>query len=79
MKQHDRALLTKAFRNILGRSAIRHREGNLLAEALRRISETLTFVKSPENSETPPALSESHAESADWAREAPSLSKRRVS
>jgi TrmH family RNA methyltransferase len=79
MKERDMALLTKAFRNILGRSAIRHREGNLLAEALHRISETLTLVKSPENSETPPALSESHAEAGDWAREAPCLSKGRVS
>jgi len=79
VKEHDRALLTKAFRNILGRSAIRHREGSLLAEALRRVLETLTLVKSPENSETPPALSESQAESGDWAREAPCLSKRRVS
>jgi TrmH family RNA methyltransferase len=79
MKEHDRALLTKAFRNILGRSAIRHREGSLLAEALRRVSETLTLVKIPEYSETPPALSGSQAESGDWAREAPCLSKRRVS
>jgi len=79
VKDHDRALLTKAFRNILGRSAIRHREGSLLAEALRRVSETLTLVKSPENSETPPSLSESHAESGDWAREAQCVSKRRIS
>jgi len=79
VKEHDRALLTKAFRNILGRSAIRHREGSLLAEALRRVSETLTLVKSPENSETPPSLSESHAESGDWAREAQCVSKRRIS
>jgi TrmH family RNA methyltransferase len=79
MKECDKALLTKAFRNILGRSAIRHREGSLLAEALRRVSETLTLVKSPENSETPPSLSESHAESGDWAREAQCVSKRRVS
>ena len=41
MEAYDRGLLTRAFTNILGRSALRYREGNLLAEALRRISETL--------------------------------------
>jgi hypothetical protein len=79
MEEYERNLLTRAFRNILGRSALRHREGSLLAEALRRVSETLTLVKSPEDSETPPAVLEAHAESQDWAREATCLSKRRVS
>ncbi len=57
MKDHDRALLTRAFRNILGRSALRHREGSLLVEALRRISETLSQPKEPENSAGLSALS----------------------
>src|SRR5256885_5795249 len=39
IEEHDRALLTRAFRNVIGRSAIRHREGSLLVEVLRRISE----------------------------------------
>src|SRR5207245_9343836 len=42
IEEHDRALLTRAFRNVLGRSAIRHREGSLLVEVLRRISEALS-------------------------------------
>src|SRR5260370_26007515 len=50
MKDHDRALLTSGFRNMLGRSALRHREGSLLVEALRRISETLSQPKEPGNS-----------------------------
>lgn len=79
MEKRDISLLARAFRNILGRSALRHREGSLLAEALRRVSETLTLLKSSENSQTPPTVSESDAESGDWAPETRSLSKRRVS
>jgi len=71
---HDRNLLARAFRNILGRSGLRHREGSLLAEALRRVSETLNrHVNSVESSETPPAVSESDEESEDWAEDSPSL------
>jgi tRNA/rRNA methyltransferase len=79
MEERDIGLLVRALRNILGRSALRHREGNILAEALRRVSETLTLVKRKENSQTPPAVSDSDAESGDWAREARCLSRRRVS
>jgi tRNA/rRNA methyltransferase len=53
MEEYKRGLLTRAFRNILGRSGLRHREGSLLAEALRRISETLTDVNKQENSLIP--------------------------
>lgn len=68
MEEHKRALLTRAFRNVLGRSGLRHREGSLLAEAMRRISETITHVKSSQDSETPLAVSESHTEPRDWTR-----------
>jgi TrmH family RNA methyltransferase len=73
MEERDRSLLVRAFRNILGRSALRHREGSLLAEALRSVSETLTLVRSSENSEAPPVVSGSIAKSGDWAEESPSL------
>ncbi len=53
MEEYKRGLLTRALRNILGRSALRHREGSLLAEALRRVSETLFHVKGQEGSATP--------------------------
>jgi tRNA/rRNA methyltransferase len=53
MEEYKRGLLTRAFRNILGRSALRHREGSLLAEALRRVSETLSHVKGQEDSAIP--------------------------
>jgi tRNA/rRNA methyltransferase len=43
--EYDRRLLIRAFRNVLGRSALRHREGSLLAEAMRRISENLLKSK----------------------------------
>ncbi len=79
MDERDRSLLVRAFRNILGRSALRHREGSLLAEALRGVSETLTLVRSSENSEAPSALSGSVAKSGDWAEESPSLPKGSVS
>jgi tRNA/rRNA methyltransferase len=79
MDERDISLLARAFRNILGRSALRRREGSLLAEALRRVSQTLTLVRSPENSQTPPTVSEPDAESPDWTRETKCLSRRRVS
>jgi len=76
MEERDMSLLARAFRNILGRSALRHREGSLLAEALRRVAETLNQdVNSLECSKAPPAISESDAESRDWAEESPSLPK----
>jgi tRNA/rRNA methyltransferase len=76
MKEHDRALLTKAFRNILGRSAIRHREGSLLVEALRRISETLNQPKETENSIGLSAVSGSATDGRDWTGETSGLSQR---
>jgi len=76
MKERDKALLTKAFRNVLGRSALRHREGSLLVEALRRISETLNQPKQPENSERLSAVSASDTESRDWTGETSDLSQR---
>lgn len=79
MEEHERGLLTRAFRNTLGRAAIRHREGSLLAEALRRISATLSQAKSPEYSEKLPAVQEPDVEHGDWTRETPDLSKRRIS
>lgn len=78
MDEYERSLLTRAFRNVLGRSALRHREGSLLAEALRRVSETLTLGNGPMNSETRPTVSESDAESGDWAQESQIPSEGRV-
>jgi tRNA/rRNA methyltransferase len=77
MEQYKRGLLNRACRNILGRSGLRHREGSLLAEALRRISETLTHVKNPEHSETPLDVSESDTEPRDWTQE--SITRPRIS
>ena len=80
MEEHDRRLLARAFRNILGRSGLRHREGSLLAEALRRVSEALNrHVNGVESSEASPAVSESDAESEDWAEDSPSLPEGRIS
>src|SRR5260370_42466380 len=79
MKERDKALLTRAFRNVLGRSALRHREGSLLVEALRRISETLNQPKQPENSERLSAVSASDTEGRDWTGETPDLSQRHKS
>ena len=64
---HDRALLTRAFRNVLGRSAIRHREGSLLVEVLRRISEALTQTKKPEDSGALSAVTETETGTRGWA------------
>ncbi len=79
MEEYKRGLLTRAFRNILGRSALRHREGSLLAEALRRVSETLSRVKGQEHSVTPADDSESDTRSIERARETPCLSEKRLS
>jgi TrmH family RNA methyltransferase len=76
MKERDSALLTKACRNVLGRSALRHREGSLLVEALRRISETLSHLKEREDSTRLSAVSESDTEGRDWARRTSSLAQR---
>jgi len=77
MEDYKQSLLIRAFRNILGRSGLRHREGSVLAETMRRISETLTHVKSPEDSETPSAVPESHTERTEWTPK--TVSKPRVS
>jgi len=69
MEEHDRALLTRAFRNVLGRSAIRHREGSLLVEALRRISEALSQTNEPEDSGTLPVVSETESGTRAWAED----------
>jgi TrmH family RNA methyltransferase len=79
MEQYKRRLLARAFRNVLGRSGLRHREGSLLAESLRRVSETLSRVKRQEDSVTPTCHSESDTRPIEWARETPCLSKRRLS
>jgi len=73
MEEHDRALLTRAFRNVLGRSAIRHREGSLLVEALRRISEALTQTNEPEDSGTLPVVSEIESGTRAWAEDTSGL------
>jgi tRNA/rRNA methyltransferase len=69
MEEYKRKVLIRAFRNILGRSGLRHREGSVLAEAMRRISETLPRVRSSEDSETRLAVSESATGPRDWTRE----------
>jgi len=79
IEQYERGLLTRAFRNILGRSALRHREGSLLVEVLRKISETLSRAEKPEDSGTTSAVSESDTEATDWGRETSRLSQRHIS
>ena len=76
MEEHDRALLTRAFRNVLGRSAIRHREGSLLVEALRRIAEALTQTNEPEDSGTLPVISETEPGTRAWAEDTSALPQR---
>ena len=68
MDEYKRGLLTRAFRNVLGRSGLRHREGSVLAEAMRRISETLADGEGSERSEIQSAGSESNSEPRDWIR-----------
>jgi TrmH family RNA methyltransferase len=76
IEAYDRALPARAFRNILGRSALRFREGNLLAEAMRRISESLPRGTHDEDSDLlPPVVSESDPESRSWDRQTPGLSQ----
>jgi tRNA/rRNA methyltransferase len=80
MEAHDTALLSRAFRNILGRSGLRFREGSLLAEATRRISENLSHGIKHEDSELlTPVVSESDSESRNWDRPTPGLSQRHPS
>ena len=69
MDEFKRGLLTRAFRNVLGRSGLRHREGSVLAEAMRRISERLADGEGSEGSEMQLADSESNTASRDWTRQ----------
>lgn len=66
MDKNKIGLLTRAFRNVLGRSGLRHREGSVMAEAMRRICETLTDGETLESSEVKLAVSESNTASRDW-------------
>lgn len=68
MDEYKRGLLTRAFRNVLGRSGLRHREGSVLAEAMRRIAETLIDREGSDGSETQLSVSES-TESRDWTQQ----------
>ena len=76
IEEHDRALLTRAFRNVLGRSAIRHREGSLLVEVLRRISEALSQTKEPEDSGTLSVVSETESGTRAWSEDTSGLTQR---
>jgi len=76
IEEHDRAQLTRAFRNVLGRSAIRHREGSLLAEVLRRISEALSQTKEAEDSGTLSVISETESGTRAWAEDPSGLPQR---
>jgi tRNA/rRNA methyltransferase len=49
LEERKVGMLDRAFRNVLGRSAVRQREGSILTEALRRISETLAKSKGSGN------------------------------
>src|SRR5438093_4775816 len=73
MEEHDRALLTRACRNVLGRSALRHREGSLLVEVLRRISEALTRTK---DSRDLSAVTETESGTRAWAEDTLGLPQR---
>jgi len=73
IEEHDRALLTRAFRNVLGRSAIRQREGSLLVEVLRRISEALTRTK---DSGDLSAVTETETGTRGWAEVTSGLPQR---
>ncbi len=79
LEKHDNALLTRAFRSVLGRSAIRHREASLLVEALRRISETLTNSKERKDSGALSTVSETETVTRDWAQDRSGLPQRHVS
>jgi len=73
IEEHDRALLTRAFRNVLGRSAIRQREGSLLVEVLRRISEALTRTK---DSGDLSAVTETETGTRAWSEDTSGLTQR---
>jgi tRNA/rRNA methyltransferase len=49
LEERKVGMLDRAFRNVLGRSAVRRREGSILTETLRRISETLAKSKGSGN------------------------------
>ena len=68
MDAYKRGLLIRAFRNVLGRSGLRHREGSVLAEAMRRISEKLADGEGSEGSEIQPYVSESDLKPREWIR-----------
>src|SRR5438309_7558771 len=70
IEEHDRAQLTRAFRNVLGRSGIRQREGSLLVEVLRRISEALTRTK---DSGDLSAVTETETGTRGWAEDTSGL------
>ncbi|OLB72765.1 hypothetical protein AUI06_00335 [archaeon 13_2_20CM_2_52_21] len=76
IEEHDMALLIRSFRNVLGRSAIRHREGSLLVEVLRRISEALTQTKEPKDSGSASVVSETETETRGWAEDTSGLPQR---
>ena len=76
IEEHDRAQLMRAFRNVLGRSAIRRREGSLLAEVLRRISEALSQTMEPENSRDLSAVTETETGTRGWAEDTSGLPQR---
>ena len=79
IEEYERGILTRAFRNILGRSAVRHREGSLLVEVIRRISETLAHTKKPDDSRPPSAGSESDTDATGWTEETPVPPQRHTS
>ena len=79
LEEHAGTLLMRAFRNVLGRSAIRHREASLLVEALRRILETLTQTEVPKDSGALSAVSETETETRGWEQDKPGLPQRHVS
>ncbi|TMI14356.1 RNA methyltransferase [Candidatus Bathyarchaeota archaeon] len=59
-----------------GRSAIRQREGSLLVEVLRRISEALSQTKEPEDSGTQSVVSETESGTRAWAEDTSGLPQR---
>src|SRR5437879_12402812 len=76
IEEHDRTLLTRAFRNLLGRSAIRHRERSMLDEVRRRISEALSQTKEPEDSGTLSVVSETESGTRAWSEDTSGLTQR---
>jgi tRNA/rRNA methyltransferase len=78
-EEYERSIFARAFRNVLGRSAIRRREASLLVQVFRTISEALTLAKNQADSVTPTAVSESAVEGTRWTTETPGLAQRRNS